>query len=55
MPKVKQKISGCFRTVTGANHFCTIRSCLDTLRKQGHNMLEVLRRAFIGDPIMPAV
>jgi hypothetical protein len=24
-----------------------------TLRKQGHSMLEVLRRAFIGDPIMP--
>lgn len=54
MPKVKQKISGCFRTVTGADNFCTIRSCLDTLRKQGHSMLEVLRRAFIGDPIRPA-
>ncbi|NML61666.1 hypothetical protein HHL21_11355 [Massilia sp. RP-1-19] len=22
--------------------------------KQGHSMLEVLRRAFIGDPIMPS-
>lgn len=54
MPKVKQKISGCFRTVEGANHFCIIRSCLDSLRKQGHSMLEVLRRAFIGNPIMPA-
>ena len=53
MPKVKQKISGCFRTAAGAHNFCTIRSCLDTLRKQGHSMLEVLRRAFIGDPIMP--
>jgi len=54
MPKVKQKISGCFRTIAGADNFCTIRSCLDTLRKQGHSMLEVLRRAFAGDPIRPA-
>jgi transposase len=53
MPKVKQKISGCFRTLVGANNFCVIRSCLDTLRKQGHGMLEVLRRAFSNDPIRP--
>jgi transposase len=53
MPKVKQKISGCFRTVQGAHNFCVIRSCLDSLRKQGHSMLEVLRRAFIGNPILP--
>ncbi len=53
MPKVKQKISGCFRTVEGADNFCVIRSCLDTLRKQGHGMLEVLQRAFHGNPIQP--
>jgi transposase len=53
MPKAKQKISGCFRTVAGAINFCVIRSCLDTLRKQRHGMLEVLRRAFTGAPIMP--
>ena len=51
MPKVKQKISGCFRTAAGAEHFCAIRSCLDTLRKQGHGMLDVLQRAFHGNPI----
>ena len=51
MPKVKQKISGCFRTVAGAEHFCVIRSCLDTLRKQGHGMLEVLQRAFASNPV----
>lgn len=51
MPKVKQKISGCFRTLAGAEHFCVIRSCLDTLRKQGHGMLAVLQRAFAGNPI----
>ena len=54
MPKVKQKISGCFRALKGADNFCVIRSCLDSLRKQGHRMLDVLRRAFHGDPIMPA-
>ena len=54
MSKVKQKISGCFRTLDGAEHFCVIRSCLDTLRKQGHNMLAVLQRAFAGAPIPSA-
>ncbi|MDQ1811805.1 transposase [Massilia sp. CCM 9210] len=54
MPKVKQKISGCFRTITGAENFCVIRSCLDTFRKQGHSMLDVLRRAFIGQPMLLA-
>jgi transposase len=53
MPKVKQKISGCFRTLGGAENFCVIRSCLDTLRKQGHGMLDVLQRAFAGVPIHP--
>lgn len=54
MPKVKQKISGCFRTPEGADNFSIIRSCLDTLYKQGHGMLEVLRSAFLGEPILPA-
>ncbi len=53
MPKVKQKISGCFRTMAGAQTFCTIRSYLDTMRKQGHNMFEVLRQTFIGRPLSP--
>jgi len=53
MPKVKQKISGCFRTIEGAQTFCIIRSYLDTMRKQGHNMFEVLRQTFIGRPPSP--
>ena len=54
MPKVKQKISGCFRTLEGAQDFCVIRTCLATLHKQGHGMLDALRRAFAQNPIAPA-
>jgi transposase len=53
MPKVKQKISGGWRTFEGAQNFCTIRSYLDTMHKQGHNMFEVLRQTFIGCPPSP--
>ncbi len=53
MPKVKQKISGCFRTLKGAQDFCTIRSYLDTMHKQGHNLFEVLRLTFMGHPPSP--
>ena len=54
MPEVKQKISGCFRTLKGAQDFCTIRSYLDTMHKQGHNLFEVLRSTFMGCAPLPA-
>lgn len=43
MPKVKQKISGSFRSFDGAKNFALIRSYLDTMHKQGHRMLDALR------------
>ncbi len=53
MPKVKQKISGCFRTLESAGDFCINRSYLDTLHKQGHNLFEALRQTFMGRPPAP--
>jgi transposase len=42
MMKVKMKISGGFRTITGAQTFATLRSILSTARKQGWNILQTL-------------
>ena len=53
MPKLKQKTSGCFRTITGAESFCTIRSYIATLRKQGRNVFHALTLAFQGHPPDP--
>lgn len=54
MIKLRQKISGGFRTLHGAQVFARIRSYISTCRKQGRNILEALERAFLGDPFMPA-
>lgn len=51
MMKLKQKISGCFRSVDGARMFCRTRGYLSTLRKQGQNVLDALIRLFSGKPL----
>ena len=53
MPKVKQKISGGFRTQAGLDTFCTIRSYLATLHKQGANLFHALTLTFQGSPPQP--
>ncbi|MHB9102487.1 MAG: IS66 family transposase, partial [Sulfuricella sp.] len=53
MPKVKQKISGGFRTQNGAEIFCVIRSYLTTLNKQGDNLFHSLTMTFQGYPPQP--
>jgi transposase len=55
MVKVKQKISGCFRTLAGAQVFARIRSYLSTCRKQGHNLWAACQRLVLGQPFMPRV
>jgi len=54
MVKVREKISGCFRTTTGADRFCRIRGYISTLRKQGIPILAALGKAIAGSPPMPA-
>jgi transposase len=49
MMKLKQKISGCFRSEEGARQFCRIRGYLATLRKQGLNILDALIELFSGN------
>jgi len=53
MIKVKQKISGTFRTRSGADTFCAIRSYISTARKQGSNVIQAIHDAFSGQPFRP--
>ncbi len=42
MGKLRQKISGCFRSMQGARDFANLRSVIATARKQDWNVLETL-------------
>jgi len=55
MLKVKQKISGCFRTGVGAVEFCRLRSYVATMKKQGLGVMETIKSVFAGTTIMPAL
>jgi transposase len=52
MPKLKQKISGCYRSLAGAQAYCSIRSYIGTMQKQSKDLMQALTLLFTGR--MPA-
>lgn len=53
MVKVKQKVSGSFRTPAGADTFCSLRSYISTVRKHGFNVIQAIHAAFLDHPFLP--
>jgi hypothetical protein len=53
MIKLRQKVSGCLRTLAGAQHFCAIRSYLSTTAKHGKHFFDTLVMLAEGHPGYP--
>jgi transposase len=53
MAKLKQKVSGCLRTFTGARQFCAIRGYLSTAAKHGIGFTGALTVLAEGRPWLP--
>ena len=53
MAKVKQKVSGCFRSDKGEKSFATIYSFIQTLKKNGVTVFGELVKVFKGDYSFP--
>jgi len=51
--KLNEKIPDAFRSVEGAGHFFEIRSYVQTVKKNGINVIEALKSAFLGSHFMP--
>lgn len=49
MSKVKQKVSGCFRTEKNAKAYCRISSYLQTMTNKGYNSLAAIEMALTGE------
>ena len=48
MAKVKGKVSGCMRTLSGADDFAAIMSFISSVKKHGINVLAAVKEAFWG-------
>jgi transposase len=55
MVKIRQKVSGCLRTLDGAQQFALIRSYLATATAHGRNALQSLTDLAAGHPWLPNV
>jgi transposase len=53
MIKVKQKVSGCFRTFDGAGEFAQNRAYISTSRKNNENVFQSIKAAFENHPFIP--
>ena len=53
MVKIRQKISGCLRTLTGAEHFAAIRSYTATAGKNNINIYQALVQLADGNAWLP--
>jgi transposase len=53
MIKVKQKISGIFRSNQGAKMFCRIRGYISMARKNSIPVLDAIKSALGGNPFVP--
>jgi transposase len=53
MSKLRIKVSGCMRSMRGAEAFCAIRSYLATASRHGIGWLDALTRAAAGTPWLP--
>jgi hypothetical protein len=54
MTKLRQKVSGCLRTLTGARQFCAIRSYLSTAAKHDRTFFDALVMLTGNRPWIPA-
>jgi len=54
MVKVQQKVSGCFRTLEGAQRFGRIRGYISTARKNAINVFDAIKDALDGKPFIPS-
>ena len=55
MIKVKQKISGCFKSQRHIKYFARIRGYISTLKKNNQNVLENIQNVFVKKPFIPNV